>query len=1359
MSNWVLGLPNCVVGYVRRWIGTWKRWAGWEWACAAVSAGGVPVGQCELLLGQNVGSDRGWTSDWAGDSRRARSYSTLVSEPRRPPPPTSHPDIYPLSFPFLPPLNEHPAPFLFAGNPVWDGRNVVSPGRCDAMLSVPVEATLSFNAERGDGNGGVVVDLEDVLIDRGSADNLSGSSDDVEIYLNDMGLDTSSGLANCDERAVDESPLLPGGPRFSSGPTVNQRYTHIPLLSTAPNPESESSHSDPKASAETIQEPTATSTPPRSIARNLAEPRTSTPRSLLSPVPDFDSPQIPPATRMATVPLPDMDDDPTLSIPTSMEQLDFGQEHQLPSHGGYPRKSPLEKPRLRPLSLTPGPLVVPAMATPPPSSPLPSVPGGRPGGNYPSTAPAHTTYFGAEMLGSCYNDSIPPSSNATAFNAKPLSFPNHPSMQPSSSYTQTQPLPQLPTFAPALSAISERSVSKDDLDVSFDSDRRSLGDDNFSSNRADQRDMQSGQRQQGEVQPIGVHPHLGNNSASTGVTLIPNHQQYGTITVSNSVISFPNSSSQPPTPLSAGSVMPSVTSPLAQDESGKTSSSSSSSGRGVDSQNGKTPNVYINGLPPHFPEDQLYALCAPFGEVKSVRTFTRHVRDSESGYGFVLFETVDAAERCIGVLRKYRNLHPTFSKQVHKIPGTVYAQASVHQGSGQSDSSDGYRGWDGSEDDQDASFKARMEALADPLSTNLYMEGLPLSIDEPTLGNLVAPHRIISSRFFQTRLSNPPRIIAFVRLDTRAGAEEIVERLHGRMVRGWNDAGSRISVRFADTSEQRELRRQERASKEGGGASMGDSPARLTIAQAALLNLRGHDLQSGPSLPPPPPPSAGPAKAQVSGYPVIGQRGLDWPGREEGVDGREVIGAGRGLALGVAATSRTQLGNGAPGLEYSAFANGPGAVGPNSAAHHRNYQLLDGTNDVTAGVVGGNPFRVEYGRSGSGIDPAMQSLLESLNMTESMSVPVEQREVYRQQLEQQLLQEYQGQEYGGGEMLQYGYGGSGVASTHTGYTPAEEYIMRSHLERQLQLQLQYGGMSVEERAAVILQQQAQRKRPTPLDLGQRRKEGVDGGGRGYGRGQMSDEEAFHAQAPGSAYGAGSVMSDQQQQQQNRMSGQYQAGVEEGHQVHMRANTIPYHRASVSGVAGAGQMIAQGQGQGQTQGARHYSRNSVGRMALSGQGDGGGDGGVRRRESVGGVGEGNGYRTSMYQNQSQNQGQGQGQGQREGYEESGRSSSDVSPGLAYSSHSPSMISPALTTYSGNSPSMISPALTYSSQTQTPSTLSPATPFFGTFGSGEGFKGGQGGVQSGGEGVGVGGGEGAHGKSGMGGKGGVKSAGIR
>lgn len=43
-------------------------------------------------------------------------------------------------------------------------------------------------------------------------------------------------------------------------------------------------------------------------------------------------------------------------------------------------------------------------------------------------------------------------------------------------------------------------------------------------------------------------------------------------------------------------------------------------------------------------------------------------------------------------------------------------------------------------------------------------------------------------------------------LETRAAADETIERLHGRMVRGWNDPGCRISVRFADSAEQRELR-------------------------------------------------------------------------------------------------------------------------------------------------------------------------------------------------------------------------------------------------------------------------------------------------------------------------------------------------------------------------------------------------------------------------------------------------------------------------------------------------------------------------------------------------------------------------
>ncbi|KAG6379886.1 hypothetical protein JVT61DRAFT_10448 [Boletus reticuloceps] len=248
-----------------------------------------------------------------------------------------------------------------------------------------------------------------------------------------------------------------------------------------------------------------------------------------------------------------------------------------------------------------------------------------------------------------------------------------------------------------------------------------------------------------------------------------------------------------------------------------------SSTESISATSQQTPNVYINGLPPHFSEQDLFALARPFGDIKSVRTFTRHVSEKPTGYGFVLFGDLGSAQRCIEGLRKHHNLHPSFSKQLHRIPGTEFAQHSAAQST-----------------DQDANtFKSRMEKLKDAASTNLYIEGLPLSIDEESLSALIMPHKIKSSRFFKTKLSHPPRIIAFVRLETRVAAEETIGGLHGRMVRGWNDPGCRISVRFADSAEQRELRRAERTLKNGD-----QSPSRLTIAQAALLNLRGQELQA-----------------------------------------------------------------------------------------------------------------------------------------------------------------------------------------------------------------------------------------------------------------------------------------------------------------------------------------------------------------------------------------------------------------------------------------------------------------------------------------------------------------------------------
>ena len=71
-------------------------------------------------------------------------------------------------------------------------------------------------------------------------------------------------------------------------------------------------------------------------------------------------------------------------------------------------------------------------------------------------------------------------------------------------------------------------------------------------------------------------------------------------------------------------------------------------------------------------------------------------------------------------------------QQIHKIPGTTYAQGNLVP-SGPSTPS-----WDeqgeisgsvgGGSTAGDATFKAKMESLHDPMSTNLYMEGSVLAL-------------------------------------------------------------------------------------------------------------------------------------------------------------------------------------------------------------------------------------------------------------------------------------------------------------------------------------------------------------------------------------------------------------------------------------------------------------------------------------------------------------------------------------------------------------------------------------------------------------------------------------------------------
>ncbi|KAI9449450.1 hypothetical protein BJY52DRAFT_1192573 [Lactarius psammicola] len=176
----------------------------------------------------------------------------------------------------------------------------------------------------------------------------------------------------------------------------------------------------------------------------------------------------------------------------------------------------------------------------------------------------------------------------------------------------------------------------------------------------------------------------------------------------------------------------------------------------TDSSELRIPNVYTNGLPPNFPEEQLYAFTKHFGGVVSVRTFTRHVSDRHSyalvnpcrshplklplvqrlwlcpvrmadctllgtitSYSFLRVNTIESAEKSFDGIGSFTR--PFIRQNLHPIPSTHYAFLSS---SGTwlfpSSSSPGSHG---------DSFKSRIGRLKDETSINSYIEGLPLSTD------------------------------------------------------------------------------------------------------------------------------------------------------------------------------------------------------------------------------------------------------------------------------------------------------------------------------------------------------------------------------------------------------------------------------------------------------------------------------------------------------------------------------------------------------------------------------------------------------------------------------------------------------
>lgn len=82
-------------------------------------------------------------------------------------------------------------------------------------------------------------------------------------------------------------------------------------------------------------------------------------------------------------------------------------------------------------------------------------------------------------------------------------------------------------------------------------------------------------------------------------------------------------------------------------------------------------NLYIRGLEPETTDDELRALCEPYGKIVSTKAIMDKTTNRCKGYGFVDFETAEAAQAAVKALTE-KSVQAQMAKQQEQDPTNLY---------------------------------------------------------------------------------------------------------------------------------------------------------------------------------------------------------------------------------------------------------------------------------------------------------------------------------------------------------------------------------------------------------------------------------------------------------------------------------------------------------------------------------------------------------------------------------------------------------------------------------------------------------------------------------------------------------------
>ncbi|PAV80597.1 hypothetical protein WR25_11077 isoform A [Diploscapter pachys] len=161
-------------------------------------------------------------------------------------------------------------------------------------------------------------------------------------------------------------------------------------------------------------------------------------------------------------------------------------------------------------------------------------------------------------------------------------------------------------------------------------------------------------------------------------------------------------------------------------------------------------NLYIRGLPPNTTDEDLRQMCQEFGAIASTKAIMDKQTNQCKGYGFVDFESREAAARAVEELNG-RNIQAQMAKQQEQDP------------------------------------------------TNLYIANLPPHYNEQALESVLQKYGMVVSTRILRNADGQSRGVGFARMDSKEKCEEIINALNGGRLEDMNPDMPALLVKQADT--------------------------------------------------------------------------------------------------------------------------------------------------------------------------------------------------------------------------------------------------------------------------------------------------------------------------------------------------------------------------------------------------------------------------------------------------------------------------------------------------------------------------------------------------------------------------------